>query len=177
MIRFPCGLPFLPVGVTVFIERSRLGKVIYDFREDGLSFSGRRLLRTVRGDFALRDLALQEERFSYRKNGMMAVNLVVGVLLLGIAVGLILQPWLPEGGVHYFVMLAGTSGAAFFGVGIRFIPKIRVIRFWTVQGEVAFDLILENSYAAGLEEFVEKLKVAIARAEARRWIRGAGSAS
>jgi hypothetical protein len=98
------------MSTHVFIERSRLGKVIYEIKEDKVSVSGRRALRRFALEVPLRSFSGRTERLSRRFYRPMLRLFLWALLMLTILVLFCLQTRVPLGAVMFFMEIAAIWG-------------------------------------------------------------------
>jgi len=148
-----------------FIERSRLGKVFYLISDSRLSISGSRALRKFSLEVELTNIADRVERHSrrfikpqIRLFGYSAVFAILIILFL-------IQKSLPLIAVSYFVETAGILLVIFFGAGLKWIPKLEVVRIKDILGRTLFDVVKEQAYKDDFEAFVRTLRDRVAKAK------------
>ncbi len=152
--------------IEIFIERSRLGKVFYDLRDGHLSISGWRGLEKCGAEVELHAMSHRVEMLGRRFWRPILLCGGIGCALISVAVALVLQKVLPPGAVMYFAEIAGIFGAVFLATGLRWIPRLEVVRFKDVVGRTNFDIIREARQAREVDRFVEMLQLKIKQSKA-----------
>jgi hypothetical protein len=151
--------------VIAFIERSRLGKTIYELSADRLKVSGKRFLQKYTLDIELRDVSSNIDRLSQRVYRPAIFFFSLGGLLAAIAVGLCFQKALPAAAAIFPIEFLGMISVCAFIVGSRWISRLEVAKFKSTLGAPLFFLIKEKSYAEEFETFIEKLQENIRRSK------------
>jgi hypothetical protein len=145
----------------VFIERSRLGKVFYEVRGKQILISGRRALQPFRLEFELSELSNRVERLSRRFYRPIARLFAYAAVFTTTVILFLIQKAVPIGAVIYLAEIAGFWAVMFILAGIRWLPRLEVVRFRNTLGKITFDVIKEPSYAADFEDFVDRLRYSI----------------
>jgi hypothetical protein len=153
------------VCVIAFIERSRLGKTIYELSADRLKVSGKRFLQKYSMDVELHDVSSNIDRLSQRVYRPAIFLFGIGSLQAAIAVGLCFQKALPSEAVALPVEFLGLSSVCAFFAGARWISRLEVVKFKSTLGAPLFFLIKEKTYAGEFEAFIEKLQENIRRSK------------
>jgi hypothetical protein len=153
------------VCVIAFIERSRLGKTIYELSADRLKVSGKRFLQKYAMDVELRDVSSNIDRLSQRVYRPAIFLFGIGSLQAVVAVGLCFQKALIAEAVVLPVEFLGLSSVCAFIAGSRWISRLEVAKFKSTLGAPLFFLIKEKSYADEFEAFIDKLQETIRRSK------------
>lgn len=139
------------VCVIAFIERSRLGKTIYELSADHLKVSGKRFLQKYAMDVELRDVSSNIDRLSQRVYRPAIFLFGIGSLQAVVAVGLCLQKALIAEAVVLPVEFLGLSSVCAFIAGSRWISRLEVAKFKSTLGAPLFFLIKEKVMPTNLK--------------------------
>lgn len=142
----------------IFIERSRLGKVIYELRDDRLSITGRRAMRDFRLELELNGMSSRIERGGRRYFRPILKLFTYAAVFATIAVLFLVQQRAPLAAIYYFVEFAAVCAVAFFMAGLKWVPRLEVVRFKDAIGRTLFDVVKEQAYAVEFEQFVQLLR-------------------
>ncbi len=138
----------------VFIERSRLGKRIYELRDSSLTISGirqfKKFEKTIPLGFTSPNYVRARRRLHYLVQVPIA-KVCVGLLVLRVF------SFLPTGPYVYVAEIAGILIGVSLWQAILGIPPIEIVMFKNTNGRAQFDLVKEKKQAKEFEEFVAKL--------------------
>jgi hypothetical protein len=156
------------MAVSILIERSRLGKVFFDLREEHLSISGRRMFFPVDDKIDLGEVSPDFDVHQTRYYRYIFAFGGVGLAALAVAVAMITQRWVTVEGLSHFIIGIGGFGAGNLGMGLMWIPRVTVIRFKTYDGDIAFEMIRDPGKTSEMDAYLVKITDAIIRARRRR---------
>jgi hypothetical protein len=151
------------MSCEVFIQRSRLGKRIYELKDSTLTISGTFQFKKFEKKFPLGFTSPDYIRVRRR------LHYLVQIPIVGVCIGLLalrILSFLPWGLYIYVVYLSGTWIVVSVCQAIRGIPPVEVVVFKNTNGKAQFDLVKEKKQSREFEEFVAKLTSAI-RGEVR----------
>ena len=149
--------------MEIFIEESRLGRVIYELSADHLAISGKRLLTKFAMKVPLSDVSLNVVRQSQRFYQPVILLCGIGILLFVVPLKLYLLDLIPKDFAIPLLIAVGLWSIAFLRAGIRSIFPLEGIGFKSTLGETLFVMIKEKEYAEEFEVFVEKVRQNIRR--------------
>ena len=144
-----------------FIERSRMGKVIYELNDGILLVSGCRGLRKFHSRIELHSLSPQPILLKVRLWRPLFILIFVGLALVSTAIYCARQTWAPPGALTIVAEFAAIYGAAILIAASRWVPQLEIIRFNDVVKRPAIDITRESAAADETDEFVQNLVSAI----------------
>jgi hypothetical protein len=142
------------MGEKVFIQRSRVGRVVFTLKERHLSI--------VRGKVTI-NVDVTELRDEVRYVSFRSYPGICIFLGLALCTGALTRyfAFLPEG-LYGFVVLFGSIAASMFVVvAFQFISKLEFARFSNRTGDRAFDIMIEKAQAAESTSFIQAVRDAM----------------
>jgi hypothetical protein len=150
--------------LTVFIERSRMGRSIYELSDRQLEIWGKRGWNKYSRKLELQNLSFGVLR--HRRRDLRAAGLLFALCLIlgGVTCVLLLQDKIPLGAVIFLAMGSGAFSVTFLVGAIRWLSPFEIIQFNNHLGAEAFHMVKEDSRGEELEAFVEQLRSAVRQA-------------
>jgi hypothetical protein len=142
------------MATDVFIQRSRLGKRVYELKDSTLTISGTFQFRKFERRFPLGFTSPNYIRVRRRLHWLIQFPLFVAVVAL---VAIKALSFLPEGLFEMVVEFFGMILVVSVLSAIRGIAPVEVVIFKNTSGRAQFDLVKETKQAAEFEEFVATL--------------------
>src|ERR1700685_1396117 len=142
------------VATAFFIQRSRLGKRVYELRDSKLTISGKFGFKKCTREFNMHYISPDIVRAKRRMARLVQIPLALACLA-----GLVLRvfrfvPW----GIYIFVVeVCGVIGIMSLWQAIRGIAPVEVVVFKNTNNFVQFDVVKEAKQGAEFEEFIEAL--------------------
>jgi hypothetical protein len=142
----------------VFIERSRLGKRIFELKDSTLTISGTSRLKKFEQTFPLGFTSPNYIRARRRLHSLIQRPLVAACFVLFMIRSL---SFLPSGLYALVVEFLAFIIVVFVLTAIRGITPFEVVIFKNTSGRAQFDLVKEKNQAKEFEEFVANIESAI----------------
>src|ERR1019366_3106539 len=128
--------PLIPMAYDVFIQRSRLGKRVYELKDSTLTISGKIQFEKFEKSFPLNFTSPNYIRARRR------LPYLVQIPIIGVCIGLLtlrLLSFLPTELYIFVVEIAGMWIVVSIWQAIRGIPPVEVVVFKNTNGRVQFD--------------------------------------
>ncbi|HVU17983.1 MAG TPA: hypothetical protein VHD32_13740 [Candidatus Didemnitutus sp.] len=142
---------------VIFIQESHLGRVIFELRDDALSFSQRRFGRRIEGQIPLRRLAPECETRAISPTRPLTISLIGAFLSGGLAWGIVQSPSIPAGAAAYLAEWPGIVCVICIVRAIRWSRRIEYYRFNNIWKRPVLHIIREKAQAAECDAFVAAL--------------------
>ncbi len=150
---------------SVFIQRSRLGTVIYTLSDEFLEASWKRLGRNHACRFGLRSLDPIYTTQRIRLYRVLYVALA-GVILCASGLWFAVHAdWVPEGARPLLSYCPSLGLILFLVLAARYTPKLDVLTFKNHWGRTEFSLFREQKQRAECDAFIAELLAQIARVQ------------
>lgn len=149
------------MATHIYIERSRLGRAIYELKDGVLSVSGTRGQSFVRLD----DLSSADLKFKRRFYRNIAMGFIGAMASGAVVTALLVQQMIPAAPLHYFIHPIAIVFATSLAIAITWMPEVRFVRFRDKRGGTAWDFVEPWRSNREFEDFIGRVRAEIEKAK------------
>src|SRR4051812_33054348 len=124
----------------IYIDRSRVGRTIYNLRGGVLNVSGTRLGRRFDYDISLHKVVGRPQQLARRFWRKIMVGVAIAVPSGAVTLALVLQHYIPEQAAHHYAHYPAMAFATGLGTALTWVPSLRFFVFRDARGETLFDI-------------------------------------